>query len=133
MYLKKVELRNIKVIEALDMEFSEPVGWHVLLGDNGAGKSTILKAIAMGILGSREVLRLNPKWDTYVRKGQKDGRITVSLLREFDEKLPEKINRKNIQKIELALKNEDGKADVVKGKFEEGEGDYSPGKGLRWH
>ena len=52
MYIRKVEIKNIKSISNFEMEFSEPAGWHVLIGDNGSGKSTILKSISASILGS---------------------------------------------------------------------------------
>lgn len=47
--IKKVRLENIGPFEELELELDEH--WNVLLGDNGVGKSTILKAIAVGIIG----------------------------------------------------------------------------------
>jgi WD40 repeat protein/energy-coupling factor transporter ATP-binding protein EcfA2 len=47
--LKSVELRNVGPFEELNLELSS--NWNVLLGDNGVGKSTILKAIAIGLVG----------------------------------------------------------------------------------
>lgn len=50
MYLKKLRLRNIKCFEDVTLEFphrdGDYSGWVVLLGQNGAGKSTIVRAIA---------------------------------------------------------------------------------------
>jgi hypothetical protein len=48
--LTSVELRNIGPFEKLELRFAEP--WLVLLGDNGVGKSSILKAIAVAIAGA---------------------------------------------------------------------------------
>lgn len=45
MYIQKVTIENIRSIDHFEMTFPNPAGWHVLIGDNGAGKSTILKAI----------------------------------------------------------------------------------------
>jgi predicted ATP-dependent endonuclease of OLD family len=58
MYLTHVEIRNIRSIEHLEMEFPEPAGWHVLIGDNGAGKSSIMQAIALALMGPKEALSL---------------------------------------------------------------------------
>lgn len=47
--LERVTLENIGPFEYLDLTLHED--WNMLLGDNGVGKSTILKAIALGICG----------------------------------------------------------------------------------
>ena len=48
--LQRVELRNIGPFKHLVLDFKTL--WKVLLGDNGVGKSTILKSIAVAIVGS---------------------------------------------------------------------------------
>jgi energy-coupling factor transporter ATP-binding protein EcfA2 len=48
--LQRVELHNIGPFKHLVLEFKTL--WKVLLGDNGVGKSTILKSIAVAIVGS---------------------------------------------------------------------------------
>jgi hypothetical protein len=48
--LLRVELRNIGPFKHLVLDFNTL--WKVLLGDNGVGKSTILKGIAVAIVGS---------------------------------------------------------------------------------
>jgi energy-coupling factor transporter ATP-binding protein EcfA2 len=47
--LDAVRLRNIGAFEDLALELGG--GWNVILGNNGSGKSTILKAIALGLCG----------------------------------------------------------------------------------
>ena len=55
MYIKSLHLRNIKGFSELDFDFERPdgsfAGWTVIVGDNGAGKSTVLKEIARYVLG----------------------------------------------------------------------------------
>ena len=41
MYLKKIHIENYKVIEKLDIELKP--GVNLLIGDNGAGKTSILE------------------------------------------------------------------------------------------
>jgi len=55
--LKALEIRNIVLIEALDLEF-EP-GLNVLTGETGAGKSILLDALgfALGRKGRRDLVR----------------------------------------------------------------------------
>jgi hypothetical protein len=47
--LKKVELQNVGPFQSLSVDLDEH--WNVLLGDNGMGKSTVLRAIALVLCG----------------------------------------------------------------------------------
>jgi hypothetical protein len=47
--LRKVELRNIGPFHSLSLDLDEH--WNVLLGNNAAGKSTVLRAIALVLCG----------------------------------------------------------------------------------
>lgn len=54
MAIKQLRIRNFKRFRSLDLDFDD--GMNILVGDNDAGKSTILEAIhlaATGILGGR--------------------------------------------------------------------------------
>jgi len=54
MHIKRIEITNIRNIEKLVWELPDGqdlAGWHVLIGDNGSGKTTILRAIALGLIG----------------------------------------------------------------------------------
>ncbi|AMV23151.1 hypothetical protein VT84_01985 [Gemmata sp. SH-PL17] len=50
MYLKKIRLQNIKCFEDVTLEFphtdGDYSGWNVILGENGFGKSSIVRTIA---------------------------------------------------------------------------------------
>jgi hypothetical protein len=48
--LQTVTLRNIGPFDDLTLDFDSQ--WTILLGDNGVGKSTVLRAIAVGLAGS---------------------------------------------------------------------------------
>lgn len=49
MYLEKIHLKNYKAIEELDIELRP--GVNLLIGDNGAGKTSILEGIAIALGG----------------------------------------------------------------------------------
>lgn len=85
MYLQRIEIQNIRNIAHLVLDFPEPAGWHVLIGDNGAGKSTILRAIALAIIGPAEAASLRLPLPYFVRKEEQEG--TVELKVERDRKL----------------------------------------------
>jgi recombinational DNA repair ATPase RecF len=49
MHLEKVALKNYKVIEEIEIELKP--GVNLLIGDNGAGKTSILEGIAVALSG----------------------------------------------------------------------------------
>ncbi len=80
MYIKKIELINVKSIERLTMDFREQLsGWHVLLGKNGSGKSTIIKAISLSLLGERQAYALKENFKNWITKGKTESSITITL------------------------------------------------------
>lgn len=49
MYLEKIHIKNYKVIEELDIDLKP--GVNLLIGDNGAGKTSVLEGIAVALGG----------------------------------------------------------------------------------
>jgi predicted ATPase len=81
MYVTSVRIKNIRSIEEIYIEFTSKSRSIVLTGDNGSGKSTILRSIAMGISdedSAAAVLRELP--GELVRQGKDFGEITVDLV-----------------------------------------------------
>lgn len=117
MYIDKIQLHNVKGFENLSFDLSRPggghAGWTVFTGDNGAGKSTLLKAIALGLVG-REVARsLQPNLQRWVRDGQSEGCITLTLQPEqgVDEYLS--VGRTSYKPFDAALNLSDQAGRVV--------------------
>jgi energy-coupling factor transporter ATP-binding protein EcfA2 len=79
MYFNSIKIAGIRSIDSLKLDFTpaKRAGWHVLLGDNGTGKSTILRCMALSLVGKDEMLRLNPNWNAWIQKGQKKGEISA--------------------------------------------------------
>ena len=73
--LTRLSIRNVVLIEALDLDFTEGLG--VLTGETGAGKSILLDALGL-VLGNRAEANL-------IRSGCDQASVTASF--EFD-KLP---------------------------------------------
>ncbi len=49
MYIKRVKLNKVRCFEKLEIDFDRLGSSVLFVGDNGDGKSTILKSIAMGL------------------------------------------------------------------------------------
>ena len=82
MYITKVAIQNIRSINKLDLQFERPAGWHVLIGDNGAGKSSILRAIALGLIGPEESLALRIEFRDWIKKDVEGANIWLEIYRD---------------------------------------------------
>jgi WD40 repeat protein/energy-coupling factor transporter ATP-binding protein EcfA2 len=72
--LRRMTLRNVKCLENLDLslvtERGEPRRWSLLLGENGCGKTTVLRALALLTGGSGAFGELIGNPDDWIRKGK---------------------------------------------------------------
>ena len=74
MYIRKVNIENIRSIEQLELKFDNPAGWHVLIGDNGSGKTSILRAISI-LLIENSIHSFNVNWYNWIRNNASTSRI----------------------------------------------------------
>lgn len=81
MYIKHIELNNIKCFKELKIDFETPGSSIVISGDNGEGKSTILRAIAMGLTDqtSASALLRDLPGDLVKTGWKKEGYIKILL------------------------------------------------------
>lgn len=82
MHLRRIHLQNIRSIEELVWELPDDAdgpGWHVILGDNGAGKSTVLRAVALALIGPKEAPALRQPWKGWLRRGATEASIDLDL------------------------------------------------------
>lgn len=84
MYVTRVEAKNIRSIRSLawEIEESRAAGWHVVLGNNGAGKSSFLRGIALALVGPADVHGLRQAGDDWLRKGENEGHVSVVFTRD---------------------------------------------------
>ena len=83
MYIKSLHIENMRALDALDIDFTPRAGWHVLLGENGSGKSTVVRAISAALVGPTEILRLDPNFSTWVKNGKNTATIDLTLERDL--------------------------------------------------
>jgi hypothetical protein len=92
--LRKMILKNVGPFENLELDLSGH--WSVLLGDNGVGKSSILKALAIAIAGSDA----RPWAGRVVRAGQTAASIHI-------------VTDKNPQGYVTEIYRKDAESDVI--------------------
>ena len=84
MFLRRIELENVRSIEHLEIDFNSEGEatrrWTILLGENGTGKSSVLRSIALITAGSAALSELLLKPDSWVRLGTQSCRIAADLV-----------------------------------------------------
>lgn len=80
MYIKSLAIDNIRSIKSFKMKFDNPAGWHVLIGDNGAGKSTIIRSIALALVGPEQALGLRADWEDWLNNQASEGEIKLDIV-----------------------------------------------------
>jgi predicted ATP-binding protein involved in virulence len=84
MFLKRIKLTNIRSIKELDLSFTGADGairkWTLLLGENGCGKTSVLRSIALVVAGSRALPELLPRPEGWIRLGAKECAIEAELV-----------------------------------------------------
>jgi hypothetical protein len=88
MRIRKVVIENIRSIERLEWQppRAESPGWNVILGDNGSGKSSFLRAISLALIGPREAVAARQDWNTWLRSGSDAAQVRIEIVpdEEFD-------------------------------------------------
>jgi predicted ATPase len=78
--IASVRIENFRGIDELEFEIPT-TGWKMLLGENGTGKSSILQAVAIALMGQEHAKRLRRHFDLepgkLVRRGTTSSRIVV--------------------------------------------------------
>src|SRR4051812_27663993 len=84
MYIKNIAIKNIRSIASLDwsIEEEQAPGWHVFLGNNGSGKSTVIRAIALALIGPLKCWSLRQVWQNWVRLGSDSGEVHFGLMQD---------------------------------------------------
>ncbi|QEC78283.1 AAA family ATPase [Mucilaginibacter ginsenosidivorax] len=107
MFLKQITLHNFKCLEDITLSFRHDGDsnrkWTLILGENGTGKSNLLKAIALITCGSNALGELLGNANSWIRNGAR--KCTVDAIIE---------TKKNEERsISLTIKRDDTLSDVI--------------------
>ena len=80
MHVQSLHIHDIRSIERLEINVPEPqAGWHVILGDNGSGKSSVVRALAFALVGLADAAATRQNWLDWIRRDANVGQVTVEL------------------------------------------------------
>jgi len=82
MFLKHLRIQNLRSLENIEIDFTDIQGnrkWTLIAGENGTGKSSILKAIALALSGSNAFPKLADGMDTWIRNGESSAKIEITI------------------------------------------------------
>ena len=83
MHVRKLAIQNIRSITDLEIDIPEPhAGWHVILGDNGSGKSSVIRALALALIGPTDAAATRQNWLDWIRVDADSGRIEVGVTQD---------------------------------------------------
>ena len=89
MYIDKVTLKDVRGFRDLEFSLSRGpgryAGWTVFTGDNGSGKSSLLKAIAVALTGRDAARALQPSFHRWIREGAHEASIELQIVRTTDD------------------------------------------------
>ena len=80
--IDRIEVENLRSIPRLDLTFpamAERESWIMLIGENGAGKSTILQGVALALMGGQRANAYGLDASRFVRRGRRAGFVRVHI------------------------------------------------------
>ncbi|MCC7495065.1 MAG: AAA family ATPase [Fimbriimonadaceae bacterium] len=114
MYIRRVVLENLRGFRELDFTLERPdgshAGWTVVTGDNGAGKTALLKAIAVALVGPPAARVLQTGFDGWIRTGYQTATVGVELVADQRDKFQagRRYERPFWSELELAASADNG-------------------------
>lgn len=81
--IERIELENFRLFRKLALALSsssEAAPWLMLLGENGLGKSTLLQAVALALMGDRLRARFRFEPRAFLRHGTTRSTVRIFLL-----------------------------------------------------
>lgn len=108
MFLKRIEIENVRSLRELTLSTTISVGgirrWTMLIGENGTGKSTLLRSIGLVLAGSEALPEIIGEPSSWVRSGARSARIEAELVTADGRS----------RRVALQIRAKDGLAEVIR-------------------
>ncbi|MBW8875507.1 MAG: TIR domain-containing protein [Acidobacteria bacterium] len=85
--VRRLVLENVRCFESMNLAVDDGTGWITVLGDNAAGKSTVLRSLALGLCQESDAAGLMRELPgSMVREGASSGTIRIELHDDEDDR-----------------------------------------------
>jgi len=85
--VRRLVLENVRCLESLDLPVADGTNWITVLGDNAAGKSTVLRSLALGLCNEGDATALMRELPgSMIREGASSGTIRIELHDDEDDR-----------------------------------------------
>ena len=90
MYFERLTITNARAIKRLELKLKpeECAGWHVLLGDNGSGKTTVVRALSLTLMGMYNAHASRQDWSNWTSSDSDGMSVATWLRRHKQDELP---------------------------------------------
>jgi len=82
-FLEAISIRNFRGVSRLKLAFpsgdTRHLDWLMLIGENSAGKSSILQAVTLALLGDQDRAKLGLEAHEFLRRGTASGVVELSF------------------------------------------------------
>jgi predicted ATP-binding protein involved in virulence len=83
MYIRKIEIENVRGFEKVELDLDRGggtfAGWTVIAGRNGTGKSTLLRALALSVIGPMASAQLYGSFTGWVKRKAAFAEVRTQL------------------------------------------------------
>lgn len=87
MYLHRIQIENVRGFgakgEGVELDLTRPdgtfAGWTVIAGRNGTGKTTLLRAVALSLIGPLAARALQDSFEGWIHHGESEAQVRTQI------------------------------------------------------
>jgi hypothetical protein len=116
MHLRSIEINDIRSLKTLRWALpsdQDGAGWHVILGDNGSGKSSFMQAVALALIGPDEARAARQDFRQWLRRPRRTAGVSVKLQPHPEDKWRARGKQSNQLTIRIKLEPSEDDSRIV--------------------